>query len=202
LRSCRYCRQQPTRRPLHPVAVSTTSVSVAETCSCCEGDRLGRSRGGRRSNSLVARKFRDLTVGTLAAALAYVFFRESVSAVLWICFSVAAVGIWWLFLIPTYCDTVLRSDVSRLCTRHVRGKLRGCGQFHARDKRDAVWDLLNLRNPGMVFRVGWRPPAFVPRTTPAQSAAAVNAARETWMLILTGISAVAGVLGAIFTAVF
>lgn len=75
------------------------------------------------------------TLGTVFVVLAWIF--------LFI--------IWLLLLMPTLCDY----DVGgRGCTRQVYGKVRGCFQ-HARPKRDAMWAAMNLRNPGMAFRLTW-----------------------------------------------
>ena len=62
-----------------------------------------------------------------------------------------ALMLWFLFLMPTKCDF----DVGgRGCRRDVYGKLRGCHD-HRRDKRDAMFAALQMRNPGMAFRVLW-----------------------------------------------
>lgn len=41
----------------------------------------------------------------------------------------------------------------------------------------------------MIFRVGWSSPASAVGATPAQAQAASNATRDTWMLVLTAVSA-------------
>ena len=35
------------------------------------------------------------------------------------------------------------------------GRLRGCERYHARDKRDAIFSALGMRNPGAAIRTTW-----------------------------------------------
>lgn len=160
--------------------------------------RRGRSR---REPKLWQKKAKDLSTILVVGIFCYAFYGDTLPVFLWPLMAIAVMGLWWFLLIPTYCDSVLRTDPTRLCTRRVRGKLRGC-EDHARNKRDAAFALLSMRNPGMIFRVGWAGPSALPVDTVAQARAASNATREAWMLVLTAISAFAGVLGAAFTAVF
>lgn len=62
-----------------------------------------------------------------------------------------ALLLWFLFLMPTKCDFEVQG---RGCRRNVYGKVRGCHD-HWRDKRDAMFAALRMRNPGMAFRVMW-----------------------------------------------
>lgn len=160
----------------------------------------GRTRS-RREPKLWQKKLGDITTMIITGFLTYAVFRDDVPIPLWVVLAITVLCLWWLFLIPTYCDAVKRTNPSELCTRRVRGKFRGC-EDHARDKRDAVFALLNMRNPGTIFRVGWRGPGILPQTTVAQAHAASNATRESWMLTLTAVSTIAAVAGAVFTAMF
>lgn len=135
----------------------------------------------------------------LVGVVTYALFRDGASRLIWPALAIFVAGVWWLWLIPTYCDSVLRSNTALLCTRRVRGKLRGC-EDHARDKRDAVFAILNMRNPGMIFRVVWAGPNVLPTATVAQAQVASNAGRDSWMLIFTVVGAVGSLLGAAFTA--
>lgn len=59
---------------------------------------------------------------------------------------------WILFLMPTKCDFEVEG---RGCRRDVYGKFNGCS-YHGRDKRDAIYGLLGMMNPGILFRLTWR----------------------------------------------
>lgn len=59
---------------------------------------------------------------------------------------------WFLFLMPTKCDFEVEG---RGCRNDVYGKLRGCERYHARDKRDAIFSALGMRNPGAAIRTTW-----------------------------------------------
>jgi len=163
--------------------------------------RRRRRPQSRREPKLWQKKVTDLTALAVTGLVTYGLYRHDMPKALWPVIAISALGLWWLVLIPTYCDSVLRSDPSKLCTRRVRGKLRGC-EDHARDKRDAVFGLLNLQNPGVLFRVGWGTTGTLPAYTKAQAAAASNATRDTWMFIFTALSTAAGVAGAAFTVMF
>ena len=52
---------------------------------------------------------------------------------------------------PTRCDFEVRD---RGCRRGARGKVGGCHD-HARDKRDAIFAALRMRNPGIAVRLLW-----------------------------------------------
>lgn len=106
--------------------------------------------------------------------------------------------LWFLFLMPTRCDFEVKG---RGCRRGARGKVGGCHD-HARDKRDALFAALRMRNPGMAFRVMWRdgpragrPMGSPPVPHPPGSAANRNQALfNAVSLLVAVISAVAGVL--------
>lgn len=59
---------------------------------------------------------------------------------------------WYLFLMPTKCDFEVDG---RGCRLDVYGKVRGCERYHSRDKLDAIYAVLGMRNPGAAFRVTW-----------------------------------------------
>jgi hypothetical protein len=74
--------------------------------------------------------------------------------------------LWISFFKRTICDveTKARNDG---CGNAVRGRLRGC-RLHRREKRDALWALLGLRNPGQRYRVMWaRPSSTYGHATPS-----------------------------------
>lgn len=102
----------------------------------------------------------------------------------------------------TKCDTILRTNSTRLCTRNVRGKLRGCKQWHSVDKRDAVFaTLLRMRNPGLMFRMMWAAPQTVPGVSSlSDTVGGRKATYDVSMLLLTLIGAVTGVASAVFAA--
>lgn len=104
--------------------------------------------------------------------------------------------VWICLLMPTHCD--YRTQRGKPCDRSVRGKLRGC-RDHGRWKRDAMFAMLKLRNPGLLFRVMWSAPGAATVTTvsagtPAQSGPSEQSAYDVVMLVLTIVSTVATVL--------
>jgi hypothetical protein len=147
-------------------------------------------------------KINDLVVMLVLGFLIFALFGNRLPTPVWVLLGIAVFGLWWLFLMPTKCDTVLRTDRTRLCIRNVRGKLRGCEQWHSRDKRDAVFAaLLRMRNPGMMFRMMWAPPQIVPGGgNVSNMASSRKATYDATMLLLTVIGTVAGVASAVFTA--
>lgn len=129
----------------------------------------------------------------------YVLYGPVLPTFTWIMLAVAVVLSWFSFFIPTYCDYQTQRGTS--CTRWVRGKLRGCKQ-HARLKRDAVWQVIRLHNPGLLFRVRWRSTADPP-TPPRWSRQPVAAipptkqgARNATILTCTVLSTITGVISA------
>lgn len=147
-------------------------------------------------------KINDLAAMLVAGFLTLIFFGNRLPTAAWVFLGIAAFGLWWLFLMPTKCDTVLRTDRGRLCTKNVRGKLRGCEQWHSRDKRDAVFAaLFRMRNPGLMFRMMWAPPPIVPGGSNVSAmAGSRKATYDATMLLLTLIGALAGVASAAFAA--
>lgn len=147
-------------------------------------------------------KINDLVMMSVGGFLTIVFFGNRLPIPIWVLLGIAVFGLWWLFLMPTRCDTILRTNRTRLCTRKVRGKLRGCDQWHSVDKRDAVFaTLLRMRNPGLMFRMMWAPPQIVPGgTSVSKMAGSQKTTYDVIMLLLTLISTAAGVAGAVFAA--
>src|SRR6266567_2971992 len=99
-----------------------------------------------------ATKFGDL-VGLVMLGAGYgILFAGSVSPITTGLLSVTVLLVWVTVLIPTHCD--YRTQRGKPCDRAVRGKLRGC-RDHGRWKRDAMFAMIKLRNPGLMFRVMW-----------------------------------------------
>ena len=122
--------------------------------------------------------------------------------------------IWLLVAMPTRCGYKVR-DLDRGCVLRVHGMARGCWKYHSQLKRDALFEALGLRNPGLRFRRVWNseeaspgpqpggplpPPPPTPGPVPpdddqARSAAARKQARynaQIWVFAF--VSAVAGVV--------
>lgn len=160
-----------------------------------EGGNGVMARRGR------ATKFGDLLPMTLLGGAIYYGYGPRLSSLSWVLLAVAVLMVWVCFFMPTHCDyQTLRSTP---CTRWVRGKLRGC-RSHGRLKRDAVFAVIKLRNPGLLFRVMWSAPTTpaAPRAMPTVAATSPSspvppskqAANEVAMLVFTVVSAVAAVL--------
>lgn len=94
------------------------------------------------ANDEKPKKINDLAVMVVLGFFAILFLGDRLPTPVWVLLGIAVFGLWWLFVMPTKCDTILRTDSTKLCTRDVRGKLRGCRQGHSRDKRDAVFATL------------------------------------------------------------
>ena len=60
--------------------------------------------------------------------------------------------LWILFLMPTRCDFEVKG---RGCRLWASGTVGGC-HHHAQAKRDAIFAALQMRNPGIAFRVLWK----------------------------------------------
>lgn len=150
-----------------------------------------------------ATKSGDLLVMSVVGLVTYSIYRQSLPPMSWGLLAVAVLMTWICLLMPTYCD--YQTARRKPCSRRVRGKLRGC-RDHRREKRDALFAAIRLRNPGLLFRVMWSPssPSSAPgafgsvgtATSNAvpQSAPSKQAAGEVAMLIFTVISAVAAVI--------
>lgn len=104
---------------------------------------------GRRRR---ASKTSDLGVLVLLGAGVYFGYRDRFSDPVWILFGVTVLSFWVSFLMPTKCD--YRTQRGKPCDRGVRGKLRGC-RTHGRWKRDAVFQLFGMVNPGARLRTTW-----------------------------------------------
>ena len=148
------------------------------------------------------KKINDLAAMVVLGFLTIVFLGDRLPTPVWVLFGIAVFGLWWLFFMPTKCDTILRTNSTRLYTRNVRGKLRGCKQWHSVDKRDAVFaTLFRMRNPGLMFRMMWAAPQTVPGVSSlSDTVGGRKATYDVSMLLLTLIGAVAGVASAVFTA--
>ena len=122
--------------------------------------------------------------------------------------------VWLLVAMPTRCGYKVR-DLDRGCLIRVHGIARGCWKYHSQLKRDALFEALGLRNPGLRFRRIWNseearpgprgagpPPAPPPIPGPEppgdeqpRSAAARRQARyNASMWVFSLVSAVAGVV--------
>ncbi len=139
-------------------------------------------------------KFSDLVFMVLAGAFIYYIFADQVSALAWGLLAIAAIMTWMSLFMPTYCD--VETVRGGGCRRGVYGKLRAC-RTHARDKRDAVFALFSLRNPGILFRVMWSDGSAsgsrIGDSTQAQLTSR-RAAYDVAMLFVAVVSACAGVL--------
>ena len=111
-----------------------------------------RAAGGCMSRTGRRTKAGDLIIMVLVGALAYLGFGDRVSSLAWGLIAISVVLTWITLFMPTYCD--VETARQRGCRRPTYGKLRAC-RTHAREKRDAVFGLFNLRNPGRLFRVMW-----------------------------------------------
>lgn len=135
----------------------------------------------------------------MVGSVVYLLYGPVLPTFTWIMLAVAVILLRVRFFMPTYCDYQTQRGTS--CTRWLRGKLRG-RKAHARLKRDAVWQVIRLHNPGLLFRVKWRSTADPP-TPPRWSRQPVAAvppteqgARNATILICTVLSTVTGVVSA------
>jgi hypothetical protein len=149
-------------------------------------------------------KLRDLTTLVIAGAVVYAIWREALPLVVWILLATAVVFGWITLAMPTYCDVeTIRGGP---CRRGVYGKLHAC-RTHARDKRDALFAYVNLKNPGLLFRRIWPATEYESAsggqvvTSPSHVKRAKETERRTAydvaMLLVAVISAVAGIVGAV-----
>lgn len=123
------------------------------------------------------KRFRKhLVVLAVLGVVGYVVLRPRYGLVVVLLLEVVVLWLWVLFLMPTRCDFEVKG---RGCRRGARGKLGGCHD-HARDKRDAIFAAMRMRNPGIAVRLLWKDgaqpgravgAAAEPRPPPAGSAA-------------------------------
>ena len=145
-------------------------------------------------------KFGELTFMIVFGALAYAVVNDALQPIFWVLLGLAVLGLWWFFAMPTKCDVL--TNRGKQCQNDVRGKLGGC-RWHAREKRDAIFAMFNMRNPGQMFRLAWSANAPVATTHPTTGESLTVSRRtayEAIMLICTIASTVAGVAGTVFTA--
>lgn len=135
----------------------------------------------------------DLIAMVAVGVVVYVVFGDRVPGLAWGLIAVSAVLVWITLFLPTYCD--VETNRRQGCSRPAYGKLRAC-QTHAREKRDAVFRLFNLKNPGLFFRVMWSSVAHPSRLGDGERARATSqrAAYEVVMLFAALVSAGAAVL--------
>ena len=114
--------------------------------------RRGSSRRGRSGRSRRATLIDHLPWLGGIGLVGYLLVEPGYGLAVYILLAVCALIFWGLFLMPTRCDFEVDG---RGCRLRVNGKVRGCRQWHARDKRDALFAALQMRNPGMAFRVLW-----------------------------------------------
>ncbi|HEY4005976.1 MAG TPA: hypothetical protein VGM60_12455 [Pseudonocardia sp.] len=98
-------------------------------------------------------KLEHLTGLALASVIGYALWVPRYGLLPCLLLGVCILIFWVLFLMPTRCDFETRSGGS--CHQPVNGKLRGCKRWHVRDKRDALYAALRMRNPGMAVRTTW-----------------------------------------------
>lgn len=139
-------------------------------------------------------KVGDLIVMAAVGVILYVGVGDPASRLAWGLIAISVLLVWITLFMPTYCD--VETTRGRGCRRPAYGKLRAC-RTHAREKRDAVFGLFNLRTRAalsgdVVFRCCRYPQAW----RPCASASHVPARRirEVTMLFAALVSAGAGVL--------
>jgi hypothetical protein len=98
-------------------------------------------------------KLAHLTGLAIAGAISYAVWVPRYGLFPCLLLGVGILIFWVLFLMPTRCDFETKSGGS--CHQPVNGKLRGFKRWHSRDKRDALYAALRMRNPGMVVRTTW-----------------------------------------------
>jgi hypothetical protein len=148
----------------------------------------------------------------IAGVIGWALLHEKLGTASVVLLWISAFTAWLLVAMPTRCGYRVR-DLDRGCLLRVHGLARGCWKFHSQLKRDALFEALGLRNPGLRFRKVWnseqasRPPRIggpAPAPTPspvppgddqARSAAARKQARyNAQMWVFSFVSAVAGVV--------
>lgn len=98
-------------------------------------------------------RLRDHLVGLgVVGLIGYAGLEPTYGAGVVIFLGVVVLILWFVFLMPTRCDFEVKG---RGCRRRASGKVGGCHD-HARDKRDAIFAAMRMRNPGMAFRVMWQ----------------------------------------------
>jgi hypothetical protein len=131
----------------------------------------------------------------LAVVLLYVLFRSwSVTFIVILAFTMCV-----LFFKETRCD--VETSKGTPCRRKVNGKFKGCHD-HGRDKRDAIWRIFRLNNPGRLFRIMWsratgRPANITPIPVELQPRI-LNPVYDATLLVAAVVSAIATVI-TIFT---
>jgi hypothetical protein len=155
------------------------------------------------------REFVSLVIG---GWVAWVLLRPGLGAVSVVLLWISIATLWLLLIMPTRCGYKVR-DLERGCVLRVNGLARGCWKFHSQLKRDAIFEALGLRNPGLRFRQVWEsphagrgswkrrpPPAPSPGSVPfggsqpRSAAARRQAMYNATMWIFTAVSAVAGIV--------
>lgn len=109
--------------------------------------RRRRTRRGRART-----KFDHLPWVAGVGFIGYFLVEPRYGIAVYILLAVCALIFWVLFLMPTRCDFEVEG---RGCRLPVNGKVRGCKRWHARDKRDALFEALQMRNPGLAVRLLW-----------------------------------------------
>lgn len=146
-------------------------------------------------------KIGDLGTILLFGGILYVAFGDALASPVWVLLAIGTLGGWWFFAMPTKCDVI--TNRGKPCPNNVRGKFGGC-TWHGRDKRDAVFAMFSMRNPGQLLRVAWSAPGMTTTTHPT-TGETISVSRRTaydaFMLLFTIVGAAAGVVGATFTAV-
>lgn len=103
-------------------------------------------------------KTADLAGMSAGGLLTYGIFHQLLPNYSWVLIGFSVLTIWICFFMNKYCDVVPQGK-KKPCGINVYGKLRGC-RYHGREKRDALFALMNMRNPGVLFRLAWNAPPF------------------------------------------
>lgn len=140
------------------------------------------------------RKPTETSLGGLAGVIAVGLIWEG-SRVTLILLAVLFPLVWMGFFKSTLCDVETKTR-GEACGNPARGHLRAC-HLHKRDKRDALWALLGMTNPGARYRVIWaRRGSGHGRTSPAPEEVSPRVARP-WY---DGTMLVATIVGSAATA--
>ncbi len=92
--------------------------------------------------------------------VAYFTIQDVWQAILYIFIGAVVISAWVLFFMDTYCD-VVPIGKTKPCGNPAYGKIGSC-YLHRREKWDAIFAVIGLRNPGSAFRVAWQSPSYGP----------------------------------------
>jgi Ca2+/Na+ antiporter len=108
-----------------------------------------------------------------------------------------ALVLWVAFFKRTQCDVETASGDG--CGNPAHGRLRACHLIkHKRAKNDALWAMVNLRNPAMRYRIKWaRPRSSYGRESPEAEEATPRLMRPVYdgtMLAATVVLAIVAII--------